>query len=272
MPEGDTIFRTARTLDRALAGRTITGFESQLAPLVAVGRAAPVEGRAVVGARAHGKHVLVLLSGHLVLRTHMRMHGSWHIYRPGERWRAPRRDARIVIVTDEWLAIAFSVNDAEWLTDSDLSRHPTLSALGPDLLSPGFDRAEARRRLRHTPARHVADALLRQQVMAGLGNVFKSEVLFLEGLLPFRPVAGIDDASLDRLINRSRQLIQLNVREGAIVGGGLHGRNTTGRLNPAERLWVYGRAGKPCLRCGTPIESASETDGRRTYWCPACQA
>jgi endonuclease-8 len=271
VPEGDTIFRAARTLQRALAGRTITQFDTHLAPLAAVDRRAPIAGRAIVEVSARGKHVLIDLSGDLVLRSHLRMHGSWHLYRPGERWRAPRRDARIVISTNEWLAIAFGVSDAEFLTHAELDRHPRVAALGPDLLSASFDPIAARMRLRDTPSRHLADAILRQQSMAGLGNVFKSEVLFLCGLYPLQSVAGVSDVDLDALIARSRALMQLNVAETSIAGGPGTGRVTTGRLNPRERLWVYGRTGEPCFKCGTTIESVSETEGRRTFWCLGCQ-
>lgn len=271
MPEGDTIFRAARTLDRALAGRQVTAFDTHLAQLAVVDRRAPVSGRTVIGASARGKHLVMEFSGDLYLRSHMRMHGSWHLYRPGERWRARRIDARIVITTSEWLAIAFNVSDAEFLSREELDRHARMTALGPDLLSDAFDRDEVKRRLRETPARHIAEAILRQQSMAGLGNVYKSEVLFICGVDPQAPVDAVDDGTLDCLIDRGRALIRLNVSERAIAGVVGHGRVTTGRLNPAERLWVYGRAGKPCLKCATPIMSANETEGRRTYWCPSCQ-
>lgn len=271
MPEGDTIFRAARTLDRALAGLTITAFESQLAPLAVVDRRAPITGRTVVGAAARGKHLLMTLSGDLVLRTHMRMHGSWHLYRPGERWRAPRRDARIVITTGEWIAIAFSVSDAEFLTGDELSRHDRLNALGPDLLAGDLDLADARRRVREAPARHIAEALLQQQVIAGLGNVYKSEVLFLCGVDPFAPIASVPDAALDCLLTRGQALIRLNVQEHSVAGRSSGARFTTGSLDPRAKLWVYDRAGQPCRKCVTTIRSAMETDGRRTYWCPACQ-
>jgi endonuclease VIII len=270
MPEGDTIFRAARTLHRALAGQGVTGFETQLAQLAVVDRRSPVAGRTIVEAVAHGKHLIIGMTGDLFLRSHMRMHGSWHIYRPGERWRAPRREARIVLSTAEWVAIAFSVADAEFLNGADLARHARLTALGPDLLAPHADRGEARRRIRDAPARHIADAILRQESVAGLGNVFKSELLFVCGVYPFAPVDRVTDAQLECLLARGQALIGLNVDEHAVVGA-RSGRSTTGRLNPRERLWVYGRKGRPCLRCATPIETKNETDGRRTYWCPACQ-
>jgi endonuclease-8 len=271
MPEGDTIFRAARTLHRALAGRVVAQFSSQLAQLDAVDRRAPIVGRTVVGCAARGKHLLIELSGDLFLRSHMRMHGSWHLYRPGERWRAPGRDARIVITTDAWLAIGFGIVDAEFLERNELPHHDRLSALGPDLLSPDFDVAEALRRIRAAPARHVAEAILRQQSMAGLGNVLKCEVLFACRVHPFTPVSSVTEAQLRCLVERGRRLIRLNVEERSIVGAQRFGRITTGRLDPRERLWVYGRKGEPCLRCATPIESATETEGRRTYWCPTCQ-
>ncbi len=270
MPEGDTIFRAARTLHRALAGERVTRFETQLAQLAAVDRRSPVTGRSIVEVVPRGKHLIVAMTGDLFLRTHMRMHGSWHIYRPGERWRAPRREARIVIATAGWVAIAFSVTDAEFLTHEQLERHARIGALGPDLLSPDVDFNEARRRIRGTPARHIADALLRQQSVAGLGNVFKSELLFLCRVHPFTPVDRVSDREIECLLTRGRTLMRLNVDEAAPPGAGTS-RRTTGRLNAREPLWVYGRSGRPCLRCATPIATRSDTDGRRTFWCPACQ-
>jgi endonuclease-8 len=271
VPEGDTIFRAARTLARALTGRTVTRFDTQLSPLAVVDRRAPIAGRTVTDVTSRGKHLLIGFSGDLTLRTHLRMLGSWHIYRPGERWRAPARDARIVLTTADWVAIAFRVTEAEFLTGRELERHARLNALGPDLLDENADLDEARTRIRAAPARHIAEALLRQQSLAGLGNVYKSELLFLCRVHPMTPVADVPDAALDCLVTRAHALIRLNVQETSIAGGGGYGRVTTGRLNPDEQVWVYGRAGKPCFTCGTPISSASETEGRRTYWCPKCQ-
>lgn len=269
MPEGDTIFRAARTLQQALGGRPIDGFDTHLAPLAVVDRRAPIAGRTVERVEAHGKHLLMHLSGDLTLRTHMRMQGSWHIYRPGERWRGPARDAHIVITTAAWVAIAFRVSDAEFVPTSSIARHPRLRALGPDVLAAEFDVDEARRRIRESPTRHIADALLRQQSLAGLGNVFKSELLFLCGVGPMTAVSDVSESALDCLLQRARTLMTLNVEES--IAGATRARVTTGRLNPREPLWVYGRAGAPCFRCGTSILSAMEMDGRRTYWCPHCQ-
>jgi len=271
MPEGDTIFRTARTLERALAGRTVTKFETQLSGLAVVDRREPIAGRTVEHVLARGKHLLMAFSGSVVLRSHMRMHGSWHIYRPGERWRAPAKDARIVITTNAWVAIAFNVTDVELLAADELAHHPRLSALGPDLLSDDPNLAEARARLRAAGSRHIAEAILEQRAVAGLGNVYKSELLFLFGLHPFTPVADVSDEDIDRVLMRGRDLLRLNVSERTVAGASGHGRVTTGRLNPREQLWVYGRAGQPCFKCGTAIRSENETEGRRTYWCPSCQ-
>jgi len=271
MPEGDTIFRTARTLERAIAGQVISAFDTRIAALAVVDRRAPIAGRTVQGVAALGKHLLLRLSGGLVLRTHMRMHGSWHIYRPGERWRAPERDMRIVVATPAWVAVAFNVNDAELLTEKEVERHSRLSALGSDLLAAEPDLIDARVRLRAAGAVHIAEALLVQHAVAGLGNVYKCEVLFLAGVHPFTPVDAVSDATIDELLRRGRDLMRLNVSEVSGVGGARLGRVTTGRLNPREPLWVYGRAGAPCFRCGDRVRSASETGGRRTYWCPTCQ-
>jgi len=271
MPEGDTIFRTARTLHRALGGQAVARFETQLPGLAVVDRRRAIVGRIVEQVGARGKHLLITFSGGLVLRTHMRMHGSWHIYRPGERWRAPARDARIVIGTAVWVAVAFAVNDAELLTADELILHPRLSTLGPDLLSNDPDIDDARARIRSSGSRHIAEALLAQRAVAGLGNVYKSELLFMAGLHPFTAVADVPDETLNALLRRGRDLLRLNVAETSIAATRTRARRTTGSLNPEASLWVYGRTGRPCRRCGTAIASQNETDGRRTYWCPTCQ-
>jgi endonuclease-8 len=270
VPEGDTIFRTARTLDRALAGSRVSRFASLLPQLASLPVPGPVEGRTVDRVEPRGKHVLVHFSGALVLRTHLRMHGSWHIYRPGERWRAPRRDARIEIGTAEWVAVGFRIPVAEWLTEHGVARHPVLTALGPDLLAESFDPAIARARLVALGETPIADALLDQRAMAGLGNVYKSEVLFACRVNPFRPVASLDAATIDAIVRESMRLIRLNVRESSTAPA--RGRRTTGRLAPDQGLWVYRRARQACYRCGAKIQvRRSGTDARSTYWCPQCQ-
>src|SRR5687767_10460511 len=170
MPEGDTIFRAARTLQRALAGRTVTRFESVFPRLTRVDDDAPIRGRTIDRVEARGKHLLIWFSGDLVLRTHMRMHGSWHIYRPGERWQRPGHDMRIIVETDAFHAVGFSIPIAEFTSVRDLERSGPLQAIGPDLLADDFDADEAVARVRARPAMDIADALLDQTALAGIGN------------------------------------------------------------------------------------------------------
>jgi endonuclease VIII len=269
MPEGDTIFRAARTLQRALGGRTVVVFESMLPALNRV----EIKGRTIDRVSTAGKHLLMHFSGGLVLRTHMRMNGSWHIYRRGEAWRRPRRDMRVVVGTDDFEAVGFSIPEAELIAARDLGRHDGLRKLGPDLLGETFDSGEALRRLRERGDMTVADALLNQQVVAGIGNVYKSEVLFLCRVNPFTVVAALGDRQLASIVETARRLLRANVSEGLAAMTTYTGFRRTTRLDdPKERLWVYGRARLPCRRCGTPISISKEgTDARLTYWCAECQ-
>ncbi len=177
MPEGDTIFRAARTLHRALAGKPVVRFESMFPALTRIHEDAPITGRTVERVRSLGKHVLMQFSEGLTLRTHMRMNGSWHIYRPGEAWRRPRIDMRIVVATSDFEAIGFNIPIAEFIHERNLRRHDELRRLGPDLLSEDFDETEAIARIRARPDTEIGEVLLTQRVMAGVGNVYKSEVL-----------------------------------------------------------------------------------------------
>src|SRR5688572_23625035 len=185
MPEGDTIYRAARTLHAALAGRVITKFESVFSQLARVDADAPLKGRTIERVVSEGKHLIMDFSGDLHLRTHMRMHGSWHIYRPGERWRMRRSDMRIVLETDEWVAVAFNVPVAEFHNARSLERQEDLRKIGPDFLAEEFDFDEAFRRMRARPDADIADVLLNQRVVAGVGNEYKSEVLFITRINPF---------------------------------------------------------------------------------------
>lgn len=272
MPEGDTIFRAAETLNRALAGSVVTAFESVYPALTRVDAQQPIAGRRVESVRARGKHLLMSFSDDLVLRTHMRMHGSWHLYRPGERWYRPRHDMRIVVTTDRFLAVAFQVPEAEFIQARDLDRHARLALLGPDLLDPAFDAGEALRRLRAHPDEPIADVVLNQRVIAGIGNVFKSEVLFAARVHPHTLVRALTDHELTLLLEVARQQLQTNVTPRSRTFAPAPGRRTTGSLSPSKGLWVYGRAGEPCRRCGTPITlDKSSPDARLTYWCEGCQ-
>jgi endonuclease VIII len=204
----------------------------------------------------------------------MRMSGSWHLYRPGETWQRPKRDLRIAIETADFHALAFHVHEAEWLTAATL-RRSAVAKLGPDVLAADFDAERAAQQIRAASGRSICDAILDQRVLAGIGNVYKSELLFLTGLHPQRPAQTLTAADADRLVQLAAELLKSNVGAAADGGGittyrGL--RNTTARANPAERLWVYGRAGEPCRKCGTEIASALLGEHvRRTYWCPGCQ-
>ena len=289
MPEGDTIFRAARTLHRALAGRTVTRFESVFPSLSRVDVDAPLHGRTIERVEARGKHLLIWFSGALVLRTHMRMHGSWHIYRPHERWRRPRHSMRIVLETEDIHAIAFDVPVAEFATPDVLERTPQIRELGPDPLAEGFVPEEAARRIKARGDAEIADVLLDQTAIAGIGNVYKSEVLFAGRVNPFVKVRDLQPEDVDRLVAVSMKFMRANVAEGAPAaietyrglrrttlrhaqGRPEHRRGTTGRYDPGSRLWVYGRAGKPCRICGGPISRRRQgPHARSTYWCPRCQ-
>lgn len=273
MPEGDTIFRAARTLNSALSGKTVVRFESMFPALDRVHEDAPITGRTIGRVNAVGKHLLVHFSGELVLRTHMRMNGSWHIYRPGERWLRPRRDMRVLIATADFAAVGFNIPIAELIAARDMKRHDELRKLGPDVLSDTFDAAEVLDRLRERGGTPVAEALLNQRVIAGLGNVYKSEVLFMCRVNPFTPAGAIDDPTLASIVETARRVLVANVSNDVAAMTTYTGfRRTTRRDDPKERLWVYGRARLPCRRCGTPISVRKHgTDARLTYWCSACQ-
>jgi endonuclease-8 len=274
MPEGDTIFRAARTLHRALAGKTVVRFQTVLTQLERVDVDTPLVGRTVERAESRGKHLLIHFSGDLILRTHMRMNGSWHIYRPGERWQLPARDMRVVVATEDFEAVAFRVPVAEFRTAATLKRDRAIESQGPDLLDPDADLDEAVNRFRARGSLSIADALLDQRALAGIGNVYKSEALFVAGVSPFTSVASLSDAALRAIVETARGQLVANTRDPLAVpvatGRGM--RRTTRSDRPDGRLWVYGRAGEPCRRCGTPIAIAKQgEDVRLTYYCRKCQ-
>ena len=272
MPEGDTIFRAARTLHAALAGHIVTRFDSVYPALTRIDEDAPISGRTIDRVEARGKHLLIAFSGGLTLRTHMRMHGSWHIYRPGEAWQLPRRDARIVIETRDFVAVGFNIPIAEFLDPKQRARQDDLRAMGPDLLGETFDEDEAVQRLRSRGGQAIEEALLNQRVVAGIGNVYKSETLFLVRVHPETPVSALSEGTLRELLRVARKLLRANVADASaeiVTYRGL--RRTTGRTDPGERLWVYGRLRQPCRRCGAPIAyKKTGAHARGTYWCPAC--
>ena len=173
----------------------MTRFETVYAQLTRVDRETPVAGRTIERVVSEGKHLIIHFSGDLHLRTHMRMNGSWHIYKPGERWRMRHSDMRLVIETDEWVAVAFNVPVAEFHDSASLARQDDLVHIGPDFLADEFDFDEAMRRIRERPEEEIADVLLNQRVVSGIGNEYKSEVLFVARIHPFRRVRDLEDES-----------------------------------------------------------------------------
>jgi len=276
MPEGDTIFRAARTLHRVLAGKAVTRFESVFPALTRIADDHPIVGRTIQSVAARGKHLLMVFSGdpgELVLHTHMRMNGSWHVYPAGARWQRPARDMRVLVGTADAVAVGFNVPIAELLTPRELERHKELSALGPDLLDPVSNRDEVLRRMRERGGDAVGDVLLNQRVMAGIGNVLKSEILFIAGIDPFVRVAQMSDADLERLFDVAREQIAASVMDPSQTLHPSIGRRTTRSMDPNAKLWVYGRGRKPCRRCGAMIQAKKTgLDARLTYWCPRCQS
>ena len=277
MPEGDAIFRTARTLQRALGSRVVTQFESVIPALTRVHDDAPITGRTVESVSAAGKHVLMRLSargqaqGPLTLRTHMRMNGSWHVYRPGERWRRSRRDMRIVVGTADYVAVGFNIPIAEFLDAHGEARQDDLRMMGPDLLAEAFDEDEAVRRMRGHGDVDIADVLLNQRIVAGIGNIYKCETLFLCGVNPFARAGTIHDDTLRALLRTARRYLQANVRKAA--GGIVTYAGFRRERGEGGRHYVYARAGCPCRRCGTAIGlTAQGPHARLTYWCRRCQA
>jgi len=274
MPEGDTIFRAARTLNRALAGKIISGFKTVLPNLSRIDEDQPITGRMIESVESSGKWLSIHFSGDLVLLTHMRMNGSWHIYRPEDRWQLPRGDMRIVIETPDFVAVGFNIPVAEFHSEKSLAERSGVSRLGSDILSAEFDPIAAAAALRSAPHLGVGEALLRQSLIAGLGNVYKSEVCFACSVSPFRLVSSLTGSELECLIRTAQKFLAANVTDvsGSAMVTYTGFRRTTGRANAADRLWVYARAGQPCRRCGTPVErSKQDSDARVTFWCPRCQ-
>lgn len=268
MPEGDTIFRSARALHRALAGKTITRFETGYAKLARADDERTVVGRVVERVEANGKWLLTFLSGDMVLLTHMLMNGSWHLYRRGERWRRPRRDMRIVIETDDWMAVGFTIPVAEFHSAASLARKTGLATLGPDLLKNNFNFDDAVTRIGERSTEELAVVLLNQHVIAGIGNVFKSEICFASAVHPFRRVETLTRSELEKIVEVARRYLKANVSETAASGS----RRTTNSLDRFARLWVYGRRGEACRRCGAVILMRKQgSEARTTFWCPVCQ-
>ncbi|MEV6161742.1 DNA-formamidopyrimidine glycosylase family protein [Streptomyces sp. NPDC052052] len=262
MPEGDTVLRTARHLHTALADRVLTRSDLRV-PRFAT---ADLTGRTVLDVTSRGKHLLTRIEGGLTLHSHLRMDGAWRVYAPGERWRGgPAHQIRAVLANADHTAVGYRLPVLELLRTRDEEK--VVGHLGPDLLGPDWNPDIALRNLLSDPVRPLGEALLDQRNLAGIGNVYKAELCFLARATPWLPVGDLAAPTAARLITTARQLLETN-RDRPI-------RTTTGTASPGrptrERLWVYGRAHRPCLRCGTPIRAADQ-DGRPTYWCPCCQS
>jgi endonuclease VIII len=263
VPEGDTIFQTAAALRPLLVGQQILAAHART-PGPQIER---VIGSHVTAVEPLGKHMLIRFDNDLALHTHLRMGGTWHRYAPGERWRIAAWKARVVLEVPEHVVVCFNAPVAELMEERAVDLHPALLSLGPDLLRDDFDAADAFRRLRSRADAEIAEALVDQRVMAGVGNVFKCEVLFAESVNPWAHVASLSDDKLRAVIATARRLLLDNITPGQ------PGRVTT-RGDPAARgnVWVYGRANSPCRRCGTPIRVRRQGQlNRITYWCPKCQ-
>ncbi|MFM9919084.1 DNA-formamidopyrimidine glycosylase family protein [Lacisediminihabitans sp. H27-G8] len=257
MPEGDTVYRTAVNLNTALAGGELTRCDIRVPAFATV----DLTGDVVEGVVSRGKHLLIRVGEHSI-HSHLKMEGSWHVYRHGTKWRRPAWQARAVLATADWVAVGFELGTLDVVARNDEAS--VVGYLGPDLLGADWNADEALLRLTADPDRAVGLALLDQRVMAGLGNVYRNELCFLSGALPTRPVGDIESPA--KLVTLAHRLIDANKDR--------VDRTTTGSLR-GETDWVYRREGKPCLRCGTRIEHGelgeTSLQLRDTYWCPNCQ-
>ncbi|EPH42732.1 DNA-formamidopyrimidine glycosylase family protein [Streptomyces aurantiacus] len=261
MPEGDTVHQAAHRLHTALAGHTLTRSDLRV-PRHAT---ADLTDRTVLDVTPRGKHLLTRVEGGLTLHSHLGMDGSWRVYAPQERWRGgPAHQIRAVLATADHTAVGYRLPVLELLRTTD--EHRVVGHLGPDLLGPDWDPEQALRNLRAAPERPLGEALLDQRNLAGIGNIYKSELCFLLGATPWLPVGDLPEETAARLPALAKKLLEANRDRPA--------RTTTGSTRPGQRLYVYGRAPRPCLRCGTALRSAEQGDGTRrrpTYWCPTCQ-
>ena len=259
MPEGDTVWLAAHRLHEALAGRTLVRCDLRVPRLATT----DLSGRRVEEVVPRGKHLLTRIEGGWTLHSHLRMDGSWQVYGAAERWRGgPMHQVRAVLGTAERVAVGYRLPVLELLPTAE--EESVVGHLGPDLLGPGWDAAEAVRRLLADPARPVGEALLDQRNLAGIGNVYKCELCFLRGVSPWTPVGDVPDPA--RMVVLARKLLEANKAR--------HGHITTGDTRRGRTHWVYGRLQQPCLRCGTAIrraEAGPAGEARVTYWCPRCQ-
>jgi endonuclease VIII len=255
MAEGDSILRIARRLDETLAGTEVS--------VRAPGRRRPaglplaeLDGRALERVESRGKHLILHFDGGLVLHNHLGMRGSWQVHTGGERWRRPARDAWIAISGSGAEAVNFGGSTMRIATEAQLLRDPRLARLGPDILAEDFEPAASIARMRGTnPGISLGEALLGQRLVAGIGNIFKSEGCFAAGVDPTLPLGSLSDEQLADVLSATRRLMLEAVESG---------------IQPKR---VYRRAGQPCPRCRAKLQSRAQGDSARTtYWCPGCQS
>ncbi|HYT29216.1 MAG TPA: DNA-formamidopyrimidine glycosylase family protein [Actinomycetota bacterium] len=258
MPEGDTVHAAAARLNAALAGRRLTRTDFRVPAFAA----SDLSGQVLVEVVPRGKHLLFRTDAGITLHTHFKMDGEWRLHRPGERWRGPAHEIRAVLETERRVAVGVRMGVVELLPTRE--EHRVVGHLGPAVLGPDWDPGEVLRRLRERPERAIGEALIDQRVIAGPGNVYKSEVCFLRGVDPWTAVGAVAD--LGAMIGLIARLMEANRTTGR--------QTTTGDTRRGRGRWVYGRAGLPCLRCGSPIrrgEQGGPAEERVTYWCPSCQ-
>jgi len=267
VPEGDTIWKLAASLRPALVGRTLAAVHL---PGLAGGEA--LTGEAIHEVRAMGKHLLIE-AGDLIFRSHMGMDGTWHSYAPGERWWKPEHTAGAVLDLGDRVFVCFDLPSADVFAANELAAHPVLSKLGPDLCRPDVDFGEVLRRARapDQAAREVADLLLSQRVAAGIGNVYKSDLLFMRRVDPWAEVASLGDDLLDATYRDAHRLLRKNLTTTRRITAPRFLRHARDRT-PGAGLWVYGRNRRPCRECGGLVQMARQGEhARLTYWCPECQ-
>jgi endonuclease-8 len=276
MPEGDTVWQTAKRLHTALAGKALTRSDLRV-PKYAT---ADLTGRTVLDVTPRGKHLLTRIEGGLTLHSHLRMDGTWRVYANGQRWSGggPAHQIRVILGTADRTAVGYRLPVLELLRTTE--EHRAVGHLGPDLLGPDWNPELALANLLADPARPLGEALLDQRNLAGIGNIYKSELCFLLGATPWLPIGALPADRAAKLPAIAKLLLEAN-RDRPV-------RNTTSPVTnsspnqtrpttPAPHtpdLFVYGRAPRPCLRCDTPIRTADQGDGSRdrpTYWCPTCQ-
>jgi len=257
VPEGDVVWYTARRLHEALAGRVLTRSDFRVPSYATVNLA----GQTVTEAVSRGKHLLIRTENGVTVHTHLKMEGSWRV-RPAAQRLTPTHKIRLVLANEQWQAVGYQLGITEVLRTGEEDR--VTGHLGPDLLGPGWDAAEAAeavRRLTKDAGCPIGEALLDQRNLAGIGNLYKSEVLFLRGVSPWRDAGQVADP--ERVVELARRLLDANKAR--------IGQVTTGDTRPGRQTWVYGRAGAPCRRCGTPVRRRADGTDRITFWCPACQ-